>query len=55
MSNHYFLTSQGMGVVGDLFGSGKMFLPQVKNIYCISLKNCHGYYLFQYNCNVAFI
>ena len=29
MSTTSFCFVQGMGVVGDLFGAGKMFLPQV--------------------------
>lgn len=30
-------SSQGMGIVGDLFGSGKMFLPQVFSLLYFSL------------------
>ena len=26
-----FIYSQGMSIVGDLFGAGKMFLPQVRS------------------------
>ena len=47
----------GMNVVGDLFGSGKMFLPQVvKSVFCIFLVQllCNSAYFFEHSSFVVF-
>ena len=30
LTRNFFVGHQGMSIVGDLFGAGKMFLPQVR-------------------------
>lgn len=43
--NLSFIHFQGMGIVGDLFGAGKMFLPQVSWPACLPACRC---FLFPY-------